>query len=279
MAVFDCFTYFNEDHLLRLRLETLDAVVDRFVIAEATHTQTGLPKPLNFDIGKFARFRDKISYIVVDDMPLHLNAAWENERHQRRCLMRGLDAAADSDTVLVSDLDEIPRPGAIARYDPRHLRGTFLQNQHYYRFDWVSIDQATRRIETWRSAQVTTMGHIRRFFGDTQNVRIYNPRGPWRTLQRHWLKRFRNQDIADAGWHFSWVTDEARIRQKIMAMAHQEFNVGDVSDIANINQHLTQRTDIFQRDVKLEQTPADYEFPPYLVQHRADYQPYWARPA
>lgn len=276
MAIFDCFTYFNEDHLLRLRLETLADTVDRFIIAEATHTQTGRPKPLNFDIDKFSAFRDRITYVVVDDMPVHLKQPWENERHQRRALMRGLTTASDSDIVLVSDLDEIPKPQSIAQYEPRYLRATLLQTQHYYRFNWVSIDQTTREIEVWRNAQITTMGHIRRFFGDTQQVRIFNPRGPLRALQRQWLKRLRNQEIADGGWHFSWVTDETRIREKIMAMAHQEFNIGDVADIATINRHLTERTDLLRRNVKLEHIPPDYELPPYLVGHSAQYQSYFA---
>jgi beta-1,4-mannosyl-glycoprotein beta-1,4-N-acetylglucosaminyltransferase len=34
--VYDCFTFFNELDLLEIRLNTLDAVVDKFVIAEAT---------------------------------------------------------------------------------------------------------------------------------------------------------------------------------------------------------------------------------------------------
>ena len=61
--------YFDEDLLLDLRLNHLDQYVKKFVITEATYTHNGAKKDLKFDIGKFAKFRDKINYIVVDKQP------------------------------------------------------------------------------------------------------------------------------------------------------------------------------------------------------------------
>ena len=49
MKIFDCFTYFNEEDLLHIRLEELDDVVDYFVIVEASQTFTGINKPLHLD--------------------------------------------------------------------------------------------------------------------------------------------------------------------------------------------------------------------------------------
>ena len=34
MAIYDCFQYFNEDHLVDLRLNILDKFVNYFVISE-----------------------------------------------------------------------------------------------------------------------------------------------------------------------------------------------------------------------------------------------------
>jgi hypothetical protein len=66
--VYDCFTFFNELDLLEIRLNTLDAVVDKFVIAEATRTHTGKHKDLVFKLNqsRFARFLDKIIYVEAD---------------------------------------------------------------------------------------------------------------------------------------------------------------------------------------------------------------------
>ena len=36
MAIYDCFQYFNEDHIVDLRLNILDEHVDYFIISEST---------------------------------------------------------------------------------------------------------------------------------------------------------------------------------------------------------------------------------------------------
>ena len=46
--VYDCFQYFNEDHVVDLRLNILDNQVDYFVISESTRTHQGRRKKLNF---------------------------------------------------------------------------------------------------------------------------------------------------------------------------------------------------------------------------------------
>ena len=47
MKLIDCFMYFDEDLVLDIRLNTLDKVVDKFVIAEATRDHAGKEKKLN----------------------------------------------------------------------------------------------------------------------------------------------------------------------------------------------------------------------------------------
>ena len=66
MAIYDCFQYFNEDHMVDLRLNILDEHVDYFVISESTKTHQGENKKINFDINKFSRFKDKIKFIIAD---------------------------------------------------------------------------------------------------------------------------------------------------------------------------------------------------------------------
>ena len=66
MAIYDCFQYFNEDHMVDLRLNILDKYVDYFVISESTKTHQGKPKNINFNISKFAKFKNKIIFLVAD---------------------------------------------------------------------------------------------------------------------------------------------------------------------------------------------------------------------
>ena len=46
MAIYDCFQYFNEDHVLDLRFNILNEKVDYFVISESTKTHQGKKKNL-----------------------------------------------------------------------------------------------------------------------------------------------------------------------------------------------------------------------------------------
>ena len=70
MRLYDCCMYFDEDLVLDLRLNILSDYVDEFIIAEATRDHTGREKKLNFDFKNFLKFKDKINYIVVDDLPI-----------------------------------------------------------------------------------------------------------------------------------------------------------------------------------------------------------------
>ena len=47
MAIYDCFQYFNEDHIVDLRLNILNQYVDYFVISESTKTHQGKEKKIN----------------------------------------------------------------------------------------------------------------------------------------------------------------------------------------------------------------------------------------
>ena len=66
MAIYDCFQYFNEDHILDLRFNILNEKVDYFIISESTKTHQGQAKKLNFNIKNFSKFKNKIKYIVAD---------------------------------------------------------------------------------------------------------------------------------------------------------------------------------------------------------------------
>ena len=49
MAIYDCFQFFDEEHILDLRLNILDEFVDFFVFVESTNDHQGKPKKLNFN--------------------------------------------------------------------------------------------------------------------------------------------------------------------------------------------------------------------------------------
>src|SRR5215207_4343303 len=99
--VFDCFPFFNELDVLEIRLAELDALVDCFVIVEATRTFTAKPKPLYYadNRERYDRFSHKIIHVVVDDLPLDAPTHWIREAHQREAIMRGLTDARPEDRI------------------------------------------------------------------------------------------------------------------------------------------------------------------------------------
>ena len=64
MAIYDCFQFFDEEHILDLRLNVLNQLVDYFVISESTSNHQGKEKKLNFDPQKFKKFNKKINKFI-----------------------------------------------------------------------------------------------------------------------------------------------------------------------------------------------------------------------
>ena len=58
--IYDCFSYWDEDLLLDLRLNILNNYVDYFVIVEGNRTWQNNSKKLRFDINKFQKFKKKL---------------------------------------------------------------------------------------------------------------------------------------------------------------------------------------------------------------------------
>ena len=125
MKIYDCFMFFDEEMLLDLRLNIMDKYVDKFVITEATYMHSGKPKKLVFNINKFAKFKDKIIYIIVDQQPSDLLKINDNDSYDEKQSKRTVNAkkreiyqinkvqqviakANSEDIIIVSDLDEIP---------------------------------------------------------------------------------------------------------------------------------------------------------------------------
>lgn len=265
--IYDCFCYFNEDMMLRLRLETLWEHVDYFVIVEATYTQTGQPKPLNFKPENFGRYQSKIRYLVAENPPGGTWDFWANENAQRNEIMRGLADAAEHDRVLISDLDEIPNPAVIHQYDPKYLRGDF--QQRYYSYYLNNLLIAPERDLIWWGTKITTAGHLRRFYGGRPNsVRSWKSSGLLRSLKRSWFRQFQVQRISNGGWHFTWVLSTQDILTKMTVMAHQENNRAEWRDPHYIESTIGAGRDLVRQDRRYQVVSIDGSFPTALQSNR-----------
>ena len=69
MKIIDCTSFYNEHMMYEVRLNVLKDKVDRFIVTESTFSHSGKKKKLNFNINNYQKFKDKISYIVIDEEP------------------------------------------------------------------------------------------------------------------------------------------------------------------------------------------------------------------
>ena len=161
MNIYDCFMYYDEDLLLDLRLNTLNKYVKKFIITEATYAHNGSKKKLNFDINQYKKFKNKITYIVVNEPPPNILELVKDERkdkreeklilngmardyHQRECLSKGIKEANNDDLILISDLDEIPNLSSLNFSKVNNKIILFEQKMFYYKlnllyenFNWI----------------------------------------------------------------------------------------------------------------------------------------------
>jgi beta-1,4-mannosyl-glycoprotein beta-1,4-N-acetylglucosaminyltransferase len=277
--IFDCFTYYNEELLLGLRLETLHKAVDKFVIAEATHTHTGKPKPLFFNPTRFAKFSSKITHLVVDDMPLHLGNPMANENHQRNALLRGLSEAAQDDWVIISDVDEIPNPTTIKRYRPWNLYGTLVQRFYSYFLNNLAVrpsDLMTPR--WWIRAKITTMAHLTQFFRTPQNLRLYKSDPGIAGLLKYLQRKMLHQQLRDGGWHFSWLMTPEQMINKIESVYETQFDRPEIKSVDAIRTAIQAGQDILKKGERFRLVELDSSFPPYLREHLDQFREWYLDP-
>lgn len=275
--IYDCFSFFNELDLLEIRLNVLKDVVDKFVLVEAAQTHTGQPKPLYFseNSSRFAAFKDKIIHIVVDDFSdaekfaTERERAWARENIQRNAIVRGLADAKDDDTILISDLDEIPDPQAVLKAvgKPGLTRLGLMPCYYFLNYRNYSTPEWTLSTQVLSYRTFCDPKTYRRFRFNEFVVRSVN-RPPSASIIRFSKS---SRTIHRAGWHFSYQGGVKMICRKIRSIAHTEFNNENTHSESWIEQRIRNGEDIFLRGDRFFAEKLDDRFPSYLVDHAAKY--------
>lgn len=284
--IYDGFLFFNELDLLELRLHELAAVVDRFVIVEATRTFTNKPKPLYFQENRkaFDRFGDKIIYVVVDDLPAY-QGPWGFEDYQRNSLARGLAGCRPDDIVMLSDVDEIPRSESVraAAESMRFSTGAMAAAWHRALKNRAVI-WTFRNWFKKRHPFVTVFEH--RCYGYFLNCAWGDSTLMHGTRMTHYrdlscardLRRWKGKVMPDAGWHFSYMGGVERIQAKIEAYSHQEFNIPDYASSESLTAALEAGKNFIAPNRPLRIVPIDDSYPVYLRENLARFS-HLMRPA
>ena len=259
--------YFDEDLVLDLRLNVLNDFVDKFVIAEATKDHTGRDKKLNFDIKNFSKFKNKIEYIIVDNLPMNLKSFKKNwpvhhlrDQHQRNALSRGYKNCNDDDLIMISDIDEIPDPIKIKEFQIKNKYACFMQKNFQSKINLLNISD-----KYWMGTKIIQ----KKFIRSPQWLRIIKTAKPafWK-----FYKPRQPQIICDGGWHFSFLKSPKGISKKIKSYSHSEFNKPEFTDEKKIEERIKNRVDIFDRDYKYEKMELDDTFPKYVLENINKFQ-------
>lgn len=271
--IFDCFIFYNELDILDIRLHTLDPLVDRFVLVESTRTFTGQPKLLHYAENKarFAKFGDKITHIVVDDMPEDAESTYVREAHQRSAIGKGLANASPDDLIILSDADEIPKPDALRAALPRASgRITYFEGVYYHFFlNWrlpERKDLLPSRMVEYRNFRD---GGLLRM---TKGLRSASLPGwlehlVWLPYAARRHRGFLGRQVMPEGcWHFSFISEPDKVREKLSAYkAPDRLALKDLRAEA-VEERITKRHSMFDTPVEVV---ALEELPKY-VQENAD---------
>lgn len=288
MKIYDGFLFFNELDLLEIRLNTLNDVVDKFILVESSVTHSGLLKPFYFEENKerFSKFLDKIIHVKITDTPdkfdsfnnfiptnfdeqcifdIHRFIERANnfnrftephfgrDFYQKECIRRGLKDANDTDIIILSDLDEIPNPEILSRlnefYDSSELY-TFNQTHYCYYFNLKCF------------SHIDNSSHSTEINSNWKGSRM----GSYEKLKSYSFNLLRaqdNNDIMDGGWHFSYMGGINMVETKIKASSAIEWN--NISVIDNLKSNIENEQDVIRRGDRLVKTQIDNTYPEYFI--------------
>ena len=256
MAIYDCFQYFNEDHIVELRLNILNDRVDYFVISESTRNHQGKIKKLNFDINNFKKFKKKIIYLVANPNESLLETKHEFghsiiEQYQRNYIANGLTRANPNDLILISDSDEIP-----------DLNKLNLVKKRYFAFSQKAFCYKLNLFNPAENNWIGTKGCKYKYLSSPQKLRFlkFKHYPFWR------IDKINLQIIDDGGWHFSYLMDPKKISEKIQSFSHGEDNIKENTEIDEINKKLANLTHP-TKNYKLEKVFIDKTFPDYIYKN------------
>ena len=263
--IYDCFSYWDEDLLLDLRLNILNKVVDYFVIVEGNKTWQNNPKKLRFNINKFSSFKKKIIYIPLRNMP-DGDDPYKRENFQRNSISEGISTANDNDLVIVSDLDEIPNPETILKFNPQNRYAVFKQKHFYYKLNLQS-----EKNPHWLGSRIC----VKKYLNSPQWLRElkFKKRPFWR------IDKMRlNNILEEGGWHFCNLKSPENLlyKYKNLCETNDPYHFKERIDnkylkIEEIKRRIENKEDLIGRDDNFKKISIDKSFPDFLLSNLKKY--------
>lgn len=219
-------------------------------------------KKIKYFMNKSHKIRKIKSFIVkrikilskISKINAIISPAMKRDSYQRNAVMKGLVNVRNEDIILISDIDEIPRPEKILENLGEFESLAFQQKLYYFYINCLQN-------QLWSGTILTTGRHLRN-----------------KTPQSLRLRREEVKQIPDGGWHFSYIGGIERIITKLKSFAHTECNKKEYTNPAYIAQKIKNGKDLFDRNEEIFEknfVPIDSSYPkcifemikkyPYLI--------------
>jgi len=280
--IYDVFTFYNELDLLELRLEMLNEFVDKFVLVECVETFSGKKKPLYFEENKrmFDKYSHKIIHHITYDPPqsyddlrnrikdhgtdpltkqICLQALttsnvppgelhWLKEFYQKENIRRALVGLEDDDLCFIGDIDEYWNP---------EIDYTVYEDRVYKLKQLVySAFMNVRSNEPWAGPLLTNYKNIK-------NACLNHLRTPSKTEYTY---------VENAGWHLTFMGGPERIKLKLEAYGHQEYNNDSVKGM--VENRLVAGQDVLGRN-EFNFWIDESELPKYILDNKQKYSKFF----
>ena len=229
MKIFDCTTFYSEHLMMDLRFNILNDYVEKFIVCESTISHSGKKKKLNFDINNYPKFKDKISYIIIDEEPADIIGLKNGlaKPHEKRSdslkrinlsydyMIKAIDKASDNDLIILSDNDEIPNLKSKQFKNSNKNIIIFKQLFFYYKLNllydlipWYGSKAAKKK-------NLVSMSWLRN---------LKNKKYPfWRIDTLFSNTRYINLEIInDGGWHFTNIMTAEKLYEKLTNFGHHD---------------------------------------------------------
>ena len=230
MKVYDCFMFSDEKMILDIRLNVLNEYVDHFIIVESKYKHNGDIKSKNFDINNYSKFKNKITYIYLDQEPSGLVSIEANidedkknrkllhntyirENHQRDMIYKGLSEAEKNDFIIIGDVDEIPN---LKNFDFKKTKDEiiiFKQKMFYYKLNLFYKELEWTGSRACRKKLLKSPQWLR-------NVK--NKKYPfWRLDILFSTFKYNSINyVIDGGWHFTNMRKPKDLEKKLSNFLH-----------------------------------------------------------
>tara|TARA_B100001123_G_scaffold48121_1_gene48806 strand:- start:1100 stop:1969 length:870 start_codon:yes stop_codon:yes gene_type:complete len=273
--------YYDEDIVVDIRLNCLNAYVDKFVIVESKFTHSGKKRDLLFDINKFKTFENKITYLVIDHEPEGIETIDDNddesaqsfktienairrENYHRNCISLGLKNADAEDIIIISDADEIPNLEKLNIKDIKNRVILFRQKMFYYKLN-LHLDSFI-----WCGSKACRKKNL---ISPQWLRNVKDRKYPFWRIDTFFSKN-KYQDIFlvnHGGWHFSNIKDAKAIQEKLGSYLHHiEFDEDPLS-VEKIDSIIKEKKTIY--DLKVDKRESHFNKGQKLTKLNAELLP------